>query len=254
MSGNNKEKAPLASLGSLMAEQNPMQMQVLMTTLALANTESQALISDVLMGSGPVGTMAQGDPMGAGEAFQEVGKSLARNPMSLMSANLELVQGWMKLWQEMATEAMGTPAQPESDKRFSDPEWQSNPGFKFIRKAYDVNKNWLMGLADHAPDLPDNIHLRAKFFTQQLTDIMSPTNYLGSNPQALRAFMESGGESVLNGIRLARADVKKAGGKLHISQTDETPFEIGKNIATAPGKVVFRNDLIELIQYAPSQE
>ena len=254
MSGKTKEKAALASLGSLMAEQNPMQLQVLMTTLALANTESQALISDVLMGSGPVGTMAKGDPMGAVDAFQEVGKSLARNPMALMNANLELMQGWMKLWQEMATEAMGTPAAPETDKRFADPEWQTNPGFKFIRKAYDVNRNWLMGLADHAPDLPDNIHLRAKFFTQQLTDTLSPTNYLGSNPQALRAFLESGGESVLNGIRLARADVKKAGGKLHISQTDETPFEIGKNIATAPGKVVFRNDLIELIQYAPTQE
>tara|TARA_R110001592_G_scaffold6391_1_gene34368 strand:- start:1622 stop:3451 length:1830 start_codon:yes stop_codon:yes gene_type:complete len=254
MSSNKTEKAALPSLGSLIAEQNPLQLQVLMTTLALANTESQSLISDVLMGSGPIGTVAQGDPMGAGEAFRAVGMSLAKNPMALMNANLELMKGWMNLWQEMATEVVGTEPPKETDKRFADPEWQTNPGFKFIRKAYDVNKNWLMGLADHAPDLPDNIHLRAKFFTQQLTDIMSPTNYLGTNPQALRAFMESGGESVLNGIRLARADVKKAGGKLHISQTDETPFEIGKNIATAPGKVVFRNDLIELIQYAPTQE
>lgn len=254
MSGNKKEKAALPSLQSLMAEQNPLQMQVLMTTLALANTESQALISDVLMGSGPVGTMAQGDPMGAGEAFRAVGINLAQNPAALMRANMELMRGWMGLWNEMTQEALGAEPAPETDKRFSDPEWQSNPGFKFIRKAYEVNTKWLMGLADHTTDLPENLHLRTKFFTQQLTDIMSPTNYLGTNPQALRAFMESGGESVLNGIRLARADVKKAGGKLHISQTDETPFEIGENIATAPGKVVFRNDLIELIQYAPTQE
>jgi polyhydroxyalkanoate synthase len=254
MSGNKKEKAALPSLQSLMAEQNPLQMQVLMTTLALANTESQALISDVLMGSGPVGTMAQGDPMGAGEAFRAVGMNLAQNPAALMRANMELMRGWMGLWNEMTQEALGAEPAPETDKRFSDPEWQSNPGFKFIRKAYEVNTKWLMGLADHTTDLPENLHLRTKFFTQQLTDIMSPTNYLGTNPQALRAFMESGGESVLNGIRLARADVKKAGGKLHISQTDETPFEIGENIATAPGKVVFRNDLIELIQYAPTQE
>jgi polyhydroxyalkanoate synthase subunit PhaC len=254
MSGNKKENAALPSLQSLMAEQNPLQMQVLMTTLALANTESQALISDVLMGSGPVGTMAQGDPMGAGEAFRAVGMNLAQNPAALMRANMELMRGWMGLWNEMTQEALGAEPAPEMDKRFSDPEWQSNPGFKFIRKAYEVNTKWLMGLADHTTDLPENLHLRTKFFTQQLTDIMSPTNYLGTNPQALRAFLESGGESVLNGIRLARADVKKAGGKLHISQTDETPFEIGENIATAPGKVVFRNDLIELIQYAPTQE
>ena len=229
-------------------------MQVLLTTLALANTESQALLADVMNGSGPLGKVSQGDPMGAGEAFREVGRSLARNPMALMSANAELMQGWMKLWQEMTLEAVTGNAKPPSDKRFSDPEWTDNPGFKFIRKAYDLNASWLMGLADHAPDLEENIHLRAKFFSQQLADTLSPTNFLGSNPTALRAFLESEGDSVLNGIRLARADVKKAGGKLNISQTDETPFKIGENIATAPGKVVFRNDLIELIQYAPSTE
>ncbi|KCZ94419.1 PHA/PHB synthase family protein [Hyphomonas johnsonii] len=254
MSGKNTNKAALPSLKQLMATQNPLQMQVLMATLALANSESNALISDVLRGSGPIGTVSQGDPMGAGEAFREVGNSLARNPTALMNANMELMQGWMQLWQEMATEALSGDTPPVRDKRFADPEWENNPSFKFIRKAYEVNSKWLMGLADHAPDIPDNIHLRAKFFTQQLTDTLSPTNYLGTNPQALRAFIETGGESVLNGIRLARADVKKAGGKLHISQTDETPFELGKNIATAPGKVVFRNDLIELIQYAPTQE
>ncbi|HAY07423.1 MAG TPA: class I poly(R)-hydroxyalkanoic acid synthase, partial [Hyphomonas sp.] len=244
------EQEPLAAL---MAAQDPMKWQILTTTLALANTESQALLTEVITGSGPLGTISDGDPMGAVDAFREVGLGLARNPMALMQANMELMQGWMKLWQEMVLESLSPEAPKEKDKRFSDPEWQVNPAFKFIRKAYDVNATWMNSLADRAEGIDPAVQLRAKFFTQLLTDSLSPTNFLGTNPQALRAFIESGGESVLAGLRMAREDVRKGNGKLYISQTDETPFEIGGNIATAPGEVVFRNDLIELLQFAPSQ-
>ena len=254
MGGNKIPASETPSIASLLMAQDPARLQVLMTTLALANTESQALLTDVLTGSGPLGTVAQGDPMGAADAFGQVGMSLARNPMALMQANMDLMQGWMGLWQEMVTETLTAEPKPEKDKRFSDPEWQANPAFKFIRKAYDLNARWMMSLADRAPDIEEPIHLRAKFFMQLLTDSLAPTNFLGTNPQALKTFIESGGESVLAGIRMAREDVRKGGGKLHITQTDETPFKLGENIATAPGQVVFRNDLIELLQYAPTQE
>lgn len=254
MSSQKHTPAETATLASLLMAQDPARLQVLMTTLALANTESQALLTEVMTGSGPLGTIAKGDPMGAAEAMQEVGLSLARNPMALMQANMELMQGWMGLWQEMAMETLSQETPAEKDKRFTDPEWQANPAFRFIRKAYDVNAKWLTSLADKAPGLDDAIHLRAKFFTQLMTDSLSPTNFLGTNPQALKAFVESGGESVLAGLRMAREDVRRGNGKLYITQTDETPFRLGENIATAPGQVVFRNDLIELIQYAPTQE
>ncbi|MEZ5955009.1 MAG: class I poly(R)-hydroxyalkanoic acid synthase [Hyphomonas sp.] len=237
-----------------MASQDPIRLQILLTTLALANTESQALLADVLMGSGPLGTVSQGDPMKVGEAFRAVGWHIASNPQAMFTANMELMQGWMKLWQEMATESLIGEDHKETDKRFSDPEWHRNPAFKFMRKAYDLNTRWLNSLPDHATGLPENLHTRAKFFTNQLTETLSPTNFLGTNPTALRAFVETGGQSVLDGLRLARADIKKGGGKLYISQTDETPFKVGENIATAPGQVVFRNDLIEVIHYAPSGE
>ncbi|MCL4142742.1 UNVERIFIED_CONTAM: hypothetical protein GTU68_035640 [Idotea baltica] len=110
-----------------------------------------------------------------------------------------------------------------------------------------------MTLADKS-SAPENLRRRAMFFTKQITDMLSPTNFLGSNPVALRAFLETGGESVLNGIRLAREDIRRSDGKLSIKQSDEAPFKVGENLATAPGKVVFRNDLIELIQYEPSQK
>jgi len=254
MSGSDRIKDTPAPLAELMTGQDPVRMQVLMTTLALANVESQGLLADVLMGSGPLGTVSQGDPMKVGEAMRAVGWNLASNPAAMFTVNMELMTGWMKLWQEMTLEAISGDQAKETDKRFSDPEWSRNPGFRFIRKAYEVNSNWLNSLADHAPGLPPNLQLRAKFFTQMLTDTLSPTNYLGSNPTALRAFIETGGQSVLDGLRLARADIKKGGGKLYISQTDETPFQLGENVATAQGQVVFRNDLIEVIHYAPSTE
>ncbi|MCA8905389.1 MAG: class I poly(R)-hydroxyalkanoic acid synthase, partial [Hyphomonas sp.] len=254
MSGSSTNKDTPAPLAELMASQDPVRLQILMTTLALANAESQALLADVLTGSGPLGTVSQGDPMKVGEAFRAVGWSIATNPTSMFAANMELMQGWMKLWQEMATESLIGEGHHETDKRFADPEWHRNPAFKFMRKAYDLNSRWLNGLADHAHGLPENLQLRAKFFTNQLTETLSPTNFLGTNPTALRAFFETGGQSVLEGLRLARADVKKGGGKLYISQTDETPFKLGENIATAEGQVVFRNDLIELIHYAPAGE
>ncbi len=253
MSSANPPTSGQEPLAALMAAQDPMRWQILMTTLALANTESQALMAEVMTGSGPLATVTKGDPMGATDAFREVGQSLAMNPMAMMQANLELMQGWMKLWQEMVSETISQESPKEKDKRFSDPEWQVNPAFKFIRKAYDVNSKWMNSLADRATGMDPAVQLRARFFMQLLTESLSPTNFLGTNPQALRTFMESGGESVLAGLRMAREDVRKGNGKLYISQTDETPFEVGVNIATAPGEVVFRNDLLELIQYAPSQ-
>lgn len=238
------------SLTEMMSSLDPARLQVLMTTLALANTESQALMTDVLSGTGPLGTLSQGDPLGVNDAFKQVGTSILTNPAELMRANMDLMQGYMKLWQEM----MVPPSdERDADRRFSDPEWQNNPMFRMMRKAYALNTNWLMSLPDRS-DAPEDIRRRAKFFTQQLTDSISPTNFIGTNPVALRAFLETGGQSVLDGLRLAREDIRKAGGKLKISQTDNSPFKVGENIATAPGQVVFRNDLIELIQYAPTQK
>ena len=237
------------SLATLLQQQDPRKLQVLLTTLALANTESLSLLNDVMAGSGPISTMFKGDELGTVEAFQAVAKSHLLNPTHLINANMKMMLGYVKLMQEMATPAN----EQDPDRRFSDPEWKANPGFRMMRKAYDLNAEWFKTLAETS-NAPDELRRRAKFFTQQLTDTLSPTNFLGSNPVALRAFIESGGESVLNGIRMARDDIRRAGGKLQIKQSDESPFKVGENIATAPGKVVFRNDLMELIQYAPTQK
>jgi polyhydroxyalkanoate synthase len=113
----------------------------------------------------------------------------------------------------------------------------------------------LQGLIDTvADDLDDTTKLKARYYMSQFVDAMSPTNLMATNPAALRAMIETKGESVLEGLRNARQDLKRGEGRLAISQTDETAFEIGKNVATAKGKVVFRNKLIEIIHYNPTKK
>lgn len=237
------------SLADLLRKQNPFEWHSLLTNMALAIVESQRLMTEVLAGSGPLGTIANGDPMGAMEAFQAVGTSLATDPSSLMKAQMELVSAYGALLPELMTSEAKS-----KDKRFKDPEWATNPQFRFIQKMYDINSQWLMSLTENADVKDENIKRRANFFTKMIVETLSPTNFFATNPTALKAAMETGGESVLEGLRMARQDIKDAGGKLVIQQSDESVYELGKNIATAGGQVVFRNDLIELIQFTPTQD
>lgn len=239
------------SLSELIASRPPEQLQVLSATMAEAMSESQSLISEII-GYGSTGTRnPANDPVAASKALAKVGQSLAAHPDRLLSANIDLMRGWFELWQGFMT---GTLKEPDRDRRFSDPEWSENPMFDFMRRAYKLNSDWVMALVESATELEEPDRRKAKYYGRIAVDAFAPTNFFASNPAALRAMLETGGSSVVEGLRQARQDLQRGNGKLSISQTDETPFEVGKNIATAPGKVVFRNDLIELIQYEPTRK
>ena len=239
------------TLNAILADQSPEQLQAIGQALAEAAIESQALLNEVLATANPgAGLSANPDPFGVGGTYGRLGQSLASNPQALLNANLELWTGWISLWKDFTLGQISG----AQDKRFSDPEWSSNPAFEFMRKAYELNSSWMMSLLDAAPDLSPSEKRKAQFYTRQTIDALSPTNFFATNPAALRAMLKTGGQSLVDGLRNARADIAKGGGRLSISQSDETPFEIGKNVATAPGKVVFRNKLIELLQFAPSTE
>lgn len=239
------------TLNAILADQSPEQLQAIGQALAEAAIESQALLNEVLATSNPgAGLSANPDPFGVGGTYGRLGQSLASNPQALLNANLELWTGWISLWKDFTLGQISG----AQDKRFSDPEWSSNPAFEFMRKAYELNSSWMMSLLDAAPDLSPSEKRKAQFYTRQTIDALSPTNFFATNPAALRAMLKTGGQSLVDGLRNARADIAKGGGRLSISQSDETPFEIGKNVATAPGKVVFRNKLIELLQFSPSTE
>jgi polyhydroxyalkanoate synthase len=140
------------------------------------------------------------------------------------------------------------------DKRFADPDWTENPVFDVIKQSYLLTSNWLNGLVADVEGVDPLSKRRVEFFVKMLTDAFAPTNFLASNPAALRALAETGGESLTRGIENFVADLQRGGGQLAIAQTDYEMFRIGENVATAPGKVVFRNEIIELLQFSPTTE
>ncbi|HEY4031574.1 MAG TPA: class I poly(R)-hydroxyalkanoic acid synthase [Caulobacteraceae bacterium] len=200
------------------------------------------------------------DPFNAGPAMGEVMSRLAAQPDRLMRAQADLLSRYMDLWQTTARRvAAGEPAEPiarptPGDRRFADPEWDKNPLFDVIKQSYLLSSQWLNELVSGVQDVEPQTKRRAEFFTKMLTDAFSPSNFLISNPAALKAAVDSRGESLVRGMENFAADLERGGGALQISQTDLTKFEVGVNVATAPGKVVFQNELIQLLQFEPSTD
>lgn len=240
-----------SSLTSLYAGMSPTQLQTLSQALLEANQEAQGLISDIMTASrsAPM-TPQRPDPFGGFEIQAELGAALARNPEKMTHAMMSLFQGWMGLFQSIASGV-----EPPRDRRFSDAEWNENPAFDFMRRAWQLNADWLHSLVDTAgSDLDQDSRTKARYFISQFIDAMAPTNLPATNPAALRALAETGGQSVIEGLKNARRDFARGNGRLAMTQTDETAFEIGKNVATSEGKVIFRNKLIEIIHYNPTRK
>ena len=146
------------------------------------------------------------------------------------------------LWQQM----MGMPTEVK-DRRFKADEWQEQPVYDFIKSSYLMMSDLLNQWAEVAP-VEDTEKEKLQFYTQAYIDAMSPTNFAATNPEVMKEAMETGGQSLLNGWKNLLGDVDKG----RITMTDESAFEVGENIATTPGAVVFRNELFELIQYTPT--
>src|SRR6056297_880199 len=141
------------------------------------------------------------------------------------------------------------------DKRFSNPLWDSHPFFRYIKQQYALNAQSIeQALADIDEDLPDKDRKRIDYFAHQIIDMMSPTNFLGTNPDALEKAVETEGESLVRGLENLVADLEANHGEMLVRLADESAFELGRNIATTPGEVVYRNRMMELIQYAPATE
>ncbi|MGZ9099425.1 MAG: class I poly(R)-hydroxyalkanoic acid synthase, partial [Brevundimonas sp.] len=129
-----------------------------------------------------------------------------------------------------------------------------NPAFDVMRQSYLVTADWMNGLVSSVEDVDPLTKRRAEFFTKLLTDAFSPSNFLASNPVALKALAESNGESLVRGMQNFAADMERGAGKLKISQADYGQFVVGENVATAPGQVVWRDELFELIQFDPATD
>lgn len=154
--------------------------------------------------------------------------------------------------------AQGKLAAPEDttpdDKRFSNPVWKTNPYFNFIKQQYMINSEAIKQAVEDIEDIDETEKKRLRYFSQQIVDMMAPTNFLATNPDALMKAIETEGDSLVKGLENLVADLEANDGELVVRLADTEAFEVGGNIATAPGKVVFRNEMMELIQYSPSTE
>ncbi|MCB0994222.1 MAG: alpha/beta fold hydrolase [Acidimicrobiales bacterium] len=176
------------------------------------------------------------------------------HPIELAGAGANLAFGAIAAAPVVVGRAAGMdvegPMQPSAkDRRFADPEWESNPIFYGILQAYLLQEQLVHDVVDAARLSPDDDR-KARFISQFLVDALAPTNFLPTNPKALRRAVETGGKSVVSGVRNLIGDIRHNGG--WPSQVDASPFEVGVNMAASPGKVVYRSDLIELIQYEPA--
>jgi len=140
------------------------------------------------------------------------------------------------------------------DRRFANPLWESNPYYNFLKQQYMFQSEATMGAVKDLEGLEDQDKNRLEYFSQQIVDLMSPANFLGTNPEALEKAVETEGQSLVDGLQNLVRDLEANNGELVISLADDTAFTIGENIGATPGEVVFRNRMLELIQYAPTTE
>ena len=138
------------------------------------------------------------------------------------------------------------------DRRFADPEWSSNQFFDFVKQAYLLSTNWADHLVEDAKDLDPHTRQKAEFYVKQVANALSPSNFVLTNPELLRETLGSNAENLARGMHMLAEDIEAGGGDLKIRQSDAGKFEVGRNLAITPGKVIFENELMQLIQYAPS--
>ena len=203
-----------------------------------------------------------GIPEEVGELVKTLGhvaESWLTDPHKTLEAQSKLGTQFFNLWTATLKRVQGEPvepvAQPDAkDSRFADPEWSQNPVFDFLKQAYLVTSRWAEEMVEEAENLDDHTRHKARFYVKQLSSALSPSNFLPTNPELIRKTMEEKGANLVRGMSMLAEDIEAGKGELKIRQSDPTRFKIGVNVANTPGKVVLRNELIELIQYAPTTE
>jgi len=186
-----------------------------------------------------------------------VAERWVNDPSKIIEAQASLTGDFMNLWSTALKRASGEEVAPvaepdKRDARFKDPDWTNHPTFDFIKQAYLIGSRWAETMVDKADDLDPHTREKARFYIKQIAGALSPTNFVATNPELLRETMQQNGENLVRGMKMYAEDVEAGGGELKIRQSDGGAFEVGVNIATTPGKVIFRNEIIELIQYAPA--
>ncbi|NVK36109.1 MAG: class I poly(R)-hydroxyalkanoic acid synthase [Rhodobacteraceae bacterium] len=194
------------------------------------------------------------------KTLTQVGEYWMSDPQRSFEAQSRLMNGYIGLWNSSLKRMMGeedeTEAAPvtKTDKRFADPDWQENQFFDFIRQLYLITSKWAEDMVQEAHGLDEHTRHKAGFYVTQISNALSPSNFLLTNPELLRLTVQSNGENLVNGTRHLWEDIQAGHGDLRIRQTDPSKFALGENMGLTPGKVIAQNDVCQLIQYTPTTE
>lgn len=197
------------------------------------------------------------DPLNVGKAFMELFARMMGDPMRLVERQLGFWQDYLNLWENTAHKLAGDEKPPiiapdVRDKRFKDESWQQNAVFDFLKQSYLLSARWLQNTVGEVEGMDAHTTRKIDFYTRQFIDAMSPSNFLMTNPEVLKATIDSNGENLVKGLSNLLEDLERGKGSLRISMTDQKAFEVGRNLAITPGKVIYQNDLMQLIQYEPT--
>ncbi|MBV8934472.1 MAG: class I poly(R)-hydroxyalkanoic acid synthase, partial [Alphaproteobacteria bacterium] len=221
--------------------------------------KSRQLVAEFLRRQRREEGVGMADPLGIGAAFLEMTAHMMADPSRLVQAQLSLWNDYLTLWQRTTQRFLGGASEPmiepaAGDRRFRDAAWTENTLFDFIKQSYLLTARWLQGTVREVEGIDERTARKVDFYTRQFVDAIAPSNFLMTNPEVLRATIESRGENLLNGLKNLLDDLERGKGRLAIKMTDMEAFRIGENIAVTPGKVVYQNDLLQLIQYEPTTE
>ena len=235
---------------------DPVEMSRSMAKIA---ERSQRLVSEFLERQARGSGRTDPDPFNIGGAFLEMTAQMMADPAKLVQAQIGLWQDYLKLWQATTRRMLGEPAEaviePEpGDRRFKHADWDENQLFDFIKQSYLLTARWMQSTVREVEGLDDKTAKKVDFHTRQFVDAMAPSNFVMTNPEVLRATVESGGENLVKGLENLLEDLERGKGRLDIKMTDTEAFELGRNVALTPGKVVYQTDLMQLIQYQPSTD
>ena len=197
------------------------------------------------------------DPLNLKRPMWAAAWSTLTHPHRVLAAQLDLTRRYLELMKYLGLRVVGQTVEPAAspgrgDRRFRSEAWDEKLIFDFLKQGYLLTADWLLENVDRMRELSADDRARIRFYTRQFADTLSPANFVLTNPEVLKRTREEKGLNLLRGFRMLLEDLQAGQGKLLISMTDKSAFEVGKNIATTPGSVVFQNRMMQLVQYAPT--
>ena len=198
-------------------------------------------------------------PAVVSKAYQALWQQMLTDPRRLVEAQVALWQDYAKLWENTARRMAGEEVEPAAtpepgDRRFKDDAWSENPLYDHIKQSYLLASKFMLSTVRETEGLDAHTAHKVDFYTRQFIDALAPTNFAMTNPEVARRTVETGGENLVQGLSNMLEDLERGQGRLRVRMTDPEKFRLGENVAVTPGKVVFENDLMQLLQYAPTTE